>query len=144
MRKSFPITTGDANISFQENIPFGNLEDLTDGSITKAKPDFYDGSKPARLHKRVREKLGHYIVPSTNESAPCLPNFFAEGKDPTGSAPVARRQALYDGALAARGVHMLRSYIDPETAFDNKSYTITSTYHGGTGTLAIFANHPTP
>jgi len=57
---------------------------------------------------------------------------------------VARRQALYDGALAARGVHKLRSYIDPETASDNNAYTITSTSHGGTGTLAIYTNHPTP
>ncbi len=44
--------------------------------------DFYDGSEPASLHKRVREELGHYIVPSTNESAPCLPNFFAKGRVP--------------------------------------------------------------
>ena len=46
-----------------------------------------------------------------------------------------KRQALYDGALGARGIHELRSYVDPETAYDNNAYTITSTYHGGTGAL---------
>lgn len=144
MSKAFPIIIGDADIPSQENIPFGNLKDLTDGSITKAKPDFYDGSQPAALDKRIREELGPYIVPSSNKSAPCLPNFFAEGKGPTGSAPVAKRQACYDGALGARGVHELRSRIDPETAFDNNAYTITSTYHGGAGVLSIYTTHTTP
>lgn len=144
MSKAFPIITGDAKIPSQQNLPFGNLEDLTDGSITNAQPDFYDGSRPADLNKRIREELGPYIVPSTNKSAPCLPNFFAEGKGPTGSAPVAKRQACYDGALGARGVHELRSRVDPETAFDNNAYTITSTYHGGAGVLSIFTTHATP
>ncbi len=144
MSKAFPIITGDADIPSQENIPFGNLEDLTDGSITKAQPDFYDGSRPAELDKQIRGELGPYIVPSTNKSAPCLPNFFAEGKGPTGSTPVAKRQACYDGALGARGVHELRSRVDQETAFDNNAYTITSTYHGGAGVLSIFTTHATP
>jgi hypothetical protein len=143
MRTAFPTIAGSPNIPHAEDLPFGNLKDLTDGSLTKARPDFYDGSRPAELNKRVREELGEYIVPSTNKSAPCLPNFFVEGKGPTGSAPVAKRQALYDGALGARGIHQLRSYVDPETATDNNAYTITSTYHGGTGTLTMYTTHPT-
>ena len=38
----------------------------------------------------------------------------------------------------------LRSYVDPETLHDNNAYTITSTYHGGTGDLTIYSTHPTP
>ncbi|KAL9023439.1 MAG: hypothetical protein Q9196_007198 [Gyalolechia fulgens] len=144
MSRAFPIIAGTSNIPSQENLIFGNLKDLTDGSITKAMPDFYDGSRPAELKKEIREELGPYIVPSTNTAAPCLPNFFTEGKGPNGSSAVCKRQALHDSALGARGVHKLRSYTDPETLCDGKAYTITSTYHGGTGDLTIYSTHPTP
>ncbi|KAL8829822.1 MAG: hypothetical protein Q9170_006001 [Blastenia crenularia] len=142
MSTAFPIITGSACIPHSENLYFGNLKHLTDGSITKAKPDFYDGSRPAELSKRVRDDLGPYIVPSTNTAAPCLPNFFAEGKGPNGNPAVCKRQAFYDGTLGARGTHKLQSYVDLETAYDNNAYTITSTYHGGTGALKLYTTHP--
>ncbi|CAF9924388.1 MAG: hypothetical protein ALECFALPRED_002737 [Alectoria fallacina] len=105
MSNAFPIIAGTADIPLQENLLLGNLKHLTDGSITKAKPDCYDGSSPADLNKQTREELGPYIVPSTSTAAPCLPNFFTEGKGPNGSTAVCKRQALYDGALGARGIH---------------------------------------
>ncbi|MCJ1461990.1 hypothetical protein MMC07_000590 [Pseudocyphellaria aurata] len=144
MSKAFPIITGTSDIPSQENLVFENLKHLTDGSISKAKPNFYDGSRSADLKKQIREELGPYIVPSTNTAAPCLANFFVEGKGPKGTFAVCKRQALYDGALGARGMHELRSYVDPETALDNNAYTITSTYHGGVGDLTIYSTHPTP
>jgi len=143
MSKVFPIITGTADIPSQENLRFGNLKDLTDGSITKAQPDFYDGARPEDLNRQIREELGPYIVPSTNTAAPCLPNFFTEAKGPNGGTPTCKNQALYDGAVGARGIHELRSYVDPETAYDNNAYTITSTYHGGSGTLTVYTTHPT-
>ena len=114
MSTAFPIIAGSARIPIphSENLYFVNLKDLTDGSISKAKPDFYDGSRPIDLHKDIREELGPYIVPSTNTAAPCLPNFFTEGKGPNGNAAICKRQALYDGAMGARGIHEIRSYID--------------------------------
>ena len=143
MSKAFPVIAGTARISSQQNLLFGNLKDLTDGSITKAKPDFYDGTRPAELDKQIRARLGPYIVPSTNTSQPCLPNFFTEGKGENASAAVSKLQALYDGALGARGIHELRSYIDEEPLYDENAYTITSTYHGDTGDLTIYSMHPT-
>ncbi|KAK3169511.1 hypothetical protein OEA41_008895 [Lepraria neglecta] len=116
MSKAFPIIAGTADIPSQENLYFGNLKHLTDGSITKAKLDFYNGARPAELNTQVREQLSEYIEPT-------------EAKGPDGSAPVCELQAMYDGALGARGIHELRSYVDPETAYDNNAYTITSTYH---------------
>lgn len=144
MSKAVPMIVGTAKIPSQQNLLFGNLKDLTDGSITKAKPDFYDGSRPAELRKQIRAALGPYIVPSTNTSHPCVPNFFIEGKGQDGVAAVGERQALYDGALGARGIHELRSYVDGEHSYDNNAYTITSTYDGGSGVLKLYTMHPTP
>ncbi|KAL9045064.1 MAG: hypothetical protein Q9214_001849 [Letrouitia sp. 1 TL-2023] len=144
MSKAFPIITGTADLPSQENLRFGNLKDLTDGSITKAQPDFYDGIRPMELNRQVRERISEYIEPSTKKNAPLLPNFFTEGKGPDGSAPVSELQAMYDGALGARGMHELRLYVDPETAVDNNAYTITSTYHGGSGALKLYTTHCTP
>jgi len=144
MSKSFPVITGDAKIPSQQNIKFGNLKDLTDGSLTNAQPDFYDGSRPAALRSQIRNELDSYIVPSTNKSAPCLPNFFAEVKGPKGTIPVASLQVMYYGALGARGIHELRSHVDPENTFDNNAYVITSTYHSTTGSLTMYTTHPTP
>ncbi|KAL9607347.1 MAG: hypothetical protein Q9167_007732 [Letrouitia subvulpina] len=144
MSKAFPIIAGTADLPFQENLRFGNLKDLTDGSITKAQPDFYDGIRPMELNRQVRERISEYIEPSTKKNTPLLPNFFTEGKGPDGSTPVSERQAMYDGALGARGIHELRLYVDPETAVDNNAYTITSTYHGGSGVLKLFTTHCTP
>ena len=142
MSKVFPLIAGTTDIPSQENLQFSNLKDLTDGSIAKAQPDLYDGSHPAKLDKRIREELGVYNVPSTNTTAPCVPNFFTEAKGPDGSAAVFKRQALYDGAVGARGIHELRSYVDSDTAHDNNAYTISSTYHNGN--LRLYTTHPTP
>lgn len=96
MSKAFPIIARTADIPSQEKLQSGNLKDLTDGSITKAKPDFYDGTCPAEVNKVIRADLGAYLVPSTNTAAPCVPNFFTEVKRPNGNAAVCKRQASYD------------------------------------------------
>lgn len=140
MSSTFPIITGDADIPSEEDKLFGNLESFADG-ITDAKPDFFDGSRPAQLDPRVREGLGHFIVPSKQGIVPILPNFFAEGKGPDGSLAVARRQALYDGTLGARAMHRLQPY-GRELIYDNNAYTITSIYHSGV--LRLYTTHPSP
>lgn len=71
------------------------------------------------------------------------PNFFVEAKGPDGSAAVMLRQARYDGAVGARGMHSLQNYGQEEPVYDGNAYTYSSTYHGGTGTLQIYAHHAT-
>ena len=138
----FPVIHGTASILSAKNLVFGNLEPLTHGNFVDAKPDFYDGARPAQIDLQIREELGQYITPAIQGQAPALPNFFTEVKGPDGSAAVAKRQACFDGALGARGVYKLRSFEeDPDTVYDNNAYTITSTYHDGT--LKIYSSHPT-
>lgn len=138
-----PVITGvpqDKHFSARNTI-FGNLEPLTDGNICPAKPDLYYGSRPEQLDRRVRDKLGGYIILSTMEDKPMAPNFYLEVKGPDGSLAVAGRQACYDGAIGARGVQSLQSFSQKTLIYDNNAYTITSTYHGGT--LKMYTTHVT-
>lgn len=139
----FPLIQGDACIPSARNMVFGNLEPLTQGNFVDAKPDSYDGAHPAQIDRRIRDVLGPYITPSTQQQAPALPNFFTEAKGPEGSGAVAKLQACYDGAIGARGTHELRSFGggNSSTAYDNNANSITSTYHNGH--LQIYTIHPT-
>lgn len=136
---------GDALIPSARNVSFRNMQPFADGKICDAKPDFYDGVRLEEIHRHIRTELGLYIIPSTQQCAPALPNFFMEVKGPDGSGAVAKRQVCYDGTVGARAIHALRSFgvKDPKTVYDNNVYTITSAYHSATGTLQLFTTHPT-
>ncbi|RDA87201.1 hypothetical protein CP532_2529 [Ophiocordyceps camponoti-leonardi (nom. inval.)] len=104
-------------------IAFRNLDHLTDGSLVAGNPDIYYGARPEQLQAGIRSQLGGSIVPSTQDSLPVVPNFFLHVEGPDGSLSVASRQACYDGALGARGIHALQSYGRPEEEhYDNKAY----------------------
>jgi hypothetical protein len=56
---------------------------------------------------------------------------------------VARRQAMQDGAYGARAMHSLQLYSEGKPVYDGNAYTVTSTFHAGTGTLQLYTTHPT-
>ncbi|KAL9084855.1 MAG: hypothetical protein Q9159_005018 [Coniocarpon cinnabarinum] len=138
-----PMIIGEAKIPGSRNVEFNHLAPLTDGTISKDKPDYYEGSCPADLKKGVRDKFGEYIVPSTDTSRLCLPNFFIEVKGPRGTSDVLKLQACYAGAIGARAMHKLQSYVDDVTALNNNAYTTTWAFDSGTGTLIAYATYPT-
>jgi hypothetical protein len=89
---------------------FANLAALTDGTLVDAQPDFYYGARPDQLDPHVQKELKAYIVPSVNDRAPILSNYFTKGKGPDGTRAIAKRQVCYDGALGARAMQHLQSY----------------------------------
>lgn len=91
-------------------IPFRNLDHLTDDSLVPGNPDVYYGVRPEELRPTISHQIEGHIVPSRQDSLPVAPNFFLHVKGPDGSLSVASRQACYDGALGARGIHSLQSY----------------------------------
>lgn len=121
-------------------IPFTNLDDLTDGTLAPGNPDLYYGARPEQLDRRVRDELSGHIIPSTQDDLPLAPNFFVAAKGPNGTPAVCERQASYDGAIGARGRQTLQSYGEGESVYDNKAYTITSTYQSGQ--LRLYTSHP--
>ncbi|KAH8800822.1 hypothetical protein F5884DRAFT_623381, partial [Xylogone sp. PMI_703] len=138
-RTVLPIVYGDTNIPNEGDLVFTRLAPIADGTTVDAKPDLYDGARIEDVIEKVRKDLGHFIIPTGHAMAPVAPNFFHEAKPPKGGADVAKRQACYDGALGARGMHKLQSY-RMEQVYDGNAYTISTTYHDGT--LKMYTHHP--
>ena len=138
----FPIIRGRTVIPSGQNEKFNHLKPLA-SNISDAQPDYYNGSRPAQLHPDVRRDLGSYIIPCTDTSRPLLPNFFTELKGPDGKASEMKLQITQDLACGARGMHKMQSYRQDEAVYDGNAYTLGSTYHSGTGTLKMYAMHPT-
>ena len=60
------------------------------------------------------ENLSSSIIPTKHPNVPVAPNLFLEAKGLDGSADVVRRQACYDGAYGARGMHKLQNYSEAD------------------------------
>lgn len=121
-----------------------NLAPLTPYNLTPGNPDRTFGARPELLHQTVRCGLGHLILPTAAKNLLC-PNFVVHIKGPNGSPEVANVQAVYDGALAARGMEALWAYgsrAEQDKDEDQGSYTartITCTFVAGI--LRMFAVH---
>ena len=83
------------------------------------------------------------IVPTKHADVPVAPNFFLKAKGPGGSTHMARRQAYLNGAYGARAMHSLQSHSEKKPVYDSNTYTYSSTYHAGTGTLQLYGHHVT-
>jgi hypothetical protein len=143
MTNVFPIIRGNADILSGQARLFNNFEPLSEG-VAKAKPNYYNGSRPVELDLHVRRDLGPYIVPSTQQHTPVLPNFFMEVNGHDGSVAVPRRQALHDMAYGGRAMLEIQSYERDERTYDGNAYTIAATYNSESGMLQLYTMHPTP
>ena len=81
-------------------------------------------------------------MPLTNTAALYLLNFFIKAKGLKRTIDVYKRQALYNGAVSARGIYELRSYVDQEALINNNAYIITLTYHYSR-LFTIYITYPT-
>lgn len=139
-----PIIRGDdSDILSQKNLHSSNLAPLIGkGGLVVDVPDYCDGVRLSSINWKIREDIGIYIQPSKNAEYPALPNFFLEVKGPAGDTMIVKRQAFYDGCMGARGMHQLRSYgKNPSAMYDNKVYTIVSTF--AHGRLTMYGVWPT-
>ena len=138
----FPIIRGRSAIPSGQNKRFNHVKALA-SYISEAQPDYYDGSRPAQLDRRVRSDLKQYIIPCSQTHRPLLPNHFTELKGPEGSNAEMKRQIIQDLGNGARGMLAIQSYGQDGYKYDNKAYTFGWTYNSGTGTLQLYAMHPT-
>ncbi|KAK1053627.1 hypothetical protein LTR12_017181 [Friedmanniomyces endolithicus] len=137
------IAEGNTGTKFHKgaNTLFNNLVEFAPG-ITDAKADGYDGARPIEIELAVRRDLNGYIIPSTRTDLPAALNTLTEVKGPAGRADVLRRQAMYAGAVGARGMFELQNYGNETPVYDGNAYTLVPAYHAGMGTLQMYATHP--
>ena len=142
--KIFPLIADISKFRSSGGHAFQNLEDLTDGSIVKLKPDIYDGADAHNLDPEVLTELRSFLNPLAGKKSPIVPNFLGVFKGPDSKARESEHLARYAGAMGARAMHKLRSFAieDPEMIYDNNAYTITAEYHVQTKTLYLHAHRP--
>lgn len=138
-----PIIEGEIsdNKCVAGGVPLTNFDHLTNGTLAPGNPDLFYGARPEQLGRQIRNELSGRIITSTQDDLPIAPNFFLAAKGPDGTAVVARRQACYDGALGARGIHSLQTYGQHEPTYNNHAYTLTSIYSDGQ--LKMYTSRPT-
>lgn len=125
-------------------ILLSNLLPLTKDNTVPGNPDRVYGSRPEQLAQSIRKdpSLNELILPTTAQNILC-PNFVVHIKGPAGSPEIAKLQAVYDGALAARGMDALSVWTEPQGEVQpgcgRKARTITCTFYDGT--LRMFAVH---
>ena len=139
--KILPIIRGRESIPSGQDYRFGNLKQLAD--ISKPKPDYFNGSSPVEVPPKIRGDLGEYIVPSSDNSKPLLPNFFFELDTPNGHVLDTRLKVTRDLAYGARGMHKIQSYRQDQPMFDGNAYAIGGTYDCYSQTLMLYTTHPT-
>ncbi|KAH8755069.1 hypothetical protein F5883DRAFT_430835, partial [Diaporthe sp. PMI_573] len=101
-------------------------EDLKD-----AKPDYFEGIKPANIEPEVKKDLSVMIIPDvgTALTGPAAPNFFLEIKTDGLRESVVRLQCVMDGVLGARCMHSLQNYRMEEPLYDGNAYTFSVSYY---------------
>lgn len=109
-----------------------NLADLSDDDkLIIPKPDYMEGCEMFHANMRLCAVLSPYIVTANVEEAPFAPNFFTKILGNLDSLEAAEKQARYDGALGARGIHMMLNLEKATEVFDGKAYTVTFIYYAG-------------
>ena len=140
MSMVIPKLVGRSRHAHGENVKFGNLVRISD-EVKTAQPDYYEGELPGEGNRHIRRLLDDTIVPSTHKERAFLPTYCAEVKGPGGTLVVATRQAMHDGALAARGMHGLQS-LGGSDDYDGNAYAASAVYHGE-GDLKLYTHHQT-
>jgi hypothetical protein len=107
--KIVPGMYSDADIPYQRNLLFTNLEPIVGGMTLTPKPAFYDGAISETIAEQVRKDLSPSIIPAIHQRILVVPNFFLETISPWDIAFEAKRRTCYHGALGARTMHELRS-----------------------------------
>ncbi|KAL4812495.1 hypothetical protein BDW67DRAFT_178638 [Aspergillus spinulosporus] len=143
-RSSIALLETTLEKDYEEFIGFNNDAVNEQEVITNIFP-ILEGNQKTRSQAgepAIRKQLDRKIKPSNHSHCPVVPNFFFEAKGHYGSLPAATRQACYDGALGARGMHSLQQLRgSSESKYDNKAYVITVTYYSGY--LGVYVTHPT-
>ncbi|POS73656.1 hypothetical protein DHEL01_v207954 [Diaporthe helianthi] len=122
-------------------VKLSNLRPLLPANLVPGCPDRIYGARLDNLDKSVRDRLDELIIPTAHRDILC-PNFVVHIKGEDGTLQVAERQAVYDGALVARGMDYLweaGSSHDQDHQYHAR--TITCTFADGVLRMYAMARH---
>lgn len=128
-------------------VQFNRLRPLLPDNLVPGFPDRVYGSRPENLHATVAEHpdLAPLNLPTAAQDLAC-PNLIVHVEGPYGTQETANVQAVYDGALAARGMEALWrfdcSHEDSSANEQHIARTLTCTF--AAGILRIHAVHVRP
>lgn len=116
-----------------------NLLPLLPENFTPGNPDRTYGARPEKLDQSLRSRgeFQQLILPTAAQDVLC-PNFVVHVKGPAGNPSTAKTQAVYDGALAARGMEALWAF-GHEHDYVPNARTITCTF--ADGVLRMYTIH---
>ena len=80
VRTVVPVLGGNSDIPNEQDALFTKLSAITDDTIPKPMPDYFDGARRKDIHGAVKDELGKTIIPTGHVQDPVLPNFFLEAK----------------------------------------------------------------
>ncbi|KAK1064007.1 hypothetical protein LTR74_009074 [Friedmanniomyces endolithicus] len=145
MAEVIPVIAGQRDRQYRpaRDVLYTNADPVVPG-VSRPRPDVYYGVLPSQIDPHVRRDLAGQIVPSRRTDLPAAPNFSFEGKGASGRPDVAQRQAMNNGAYGARGMLGLQNYGNTSPVYDGNAYTVSATYHPGTGTMQMYTTHPVP
>ena len=144
MMDIFPAIRGELRYFRAVNRICPNLADLSDDDkLIIPKPDYMEGCELDNANMRLCDVLSPFIVTANVEEAPFAPNFSTKVLGNSDTLEVAEKQARYDGALGARGIHMMLNLGKATEGFDGKAYTVTFIYCMGSMHMYLHFIAPT-
>ena len=90
MRTVVPVLGGNSDIPNEQDALFTKLTAITDDTIPRPMPDYFDGARREDIHGAVKNELEKTIIPTGHAQDPVLSNFFLEAKGRRGGADVAQ------------------------------------------------------
>ncbi|KAI3401848.1 hypothetical protein diail_8226 [Diaporthe ilicicola] len=122
-------------------VKLSNLRPLLPANLVPGCPDRVYGARLDNLDKSVRDRLDELIIPTAHRDVLC-PNFVVHIKGEDGTLQVAERQAVYDGALVARGMDYLwEAGSSDDQDHHYRARTITCTFADGVLRMYAMARH---
>ncbi|KAK0612981.1 hypothetical protein B0T17DRAFT_620351 [Bombardia bombarda] len=143
-RKVVSAIVGWSPFPNSSNVSWSNMSSMTGGETAPPQPDLYYGTHVSNILKSIRERVGQLIIPSINPHAPALPHLVLENEGPGGDFEVAKRQAGYSGAVAARSALALENIGQDVPTYDNKAMVHAWTYTSSPGLLTHYVVRVTP
>lgn len=143
IHESVPIILGEKRRNYLStgHVPFKNIDDMTSDM-------FKSPSSISTWEHNQRKSIDDSDTTSiiklshrSNDNYSMAPNFFLKVKGLYGSTAIKTRQACYNELLKLEQCNLFKGYEQIQAIYDNKAYTISSTYYNSI--LKLYSHHLT-